>query len=80
MPIRPYLNGHHFDAETVRILGVAFEIARAALKIEDRNEAAKEAIARKLIQMVQDGERDPDHLSERLLELVAPPIRLRAVA
>jgi len=80
MPIRPYLNGHQFDAETVRVLGVAFEITRAALKIEDRNEAAKEAIAGKLIQMVQNGERHPDRLSERLLELVSPPSRLSAVA
>ena len=27
MPIRHYLQGHRFDAETARLLGVAFEMA-----------------------------------------------------
>jgi hypothetical protein len=73
MPIRTYLNGEQFDAETIRVLGVAFEITRAALRIEDHNAAAKEVVARKLIQMAKEGERDPDRLSERLLELIAEP-------
>jgi hypothetical protein len=71
MPIRAYVNGDKFDAETLRILGVAFEIVRSALKIEDQNEPAKEAIGRKLIELAKEGERDPDRLSERLLTLIA---------
>jgi hypothetical protein len=70
MPIRAYLNDHRFDAETVRRLGVAFEITCVGLKIEAHNEPAKEAIARKLIELVKDGERDPNRLSERLFALI----------
>ena len=25
MPIRPYLDGHKFDPETIRVMGLAFE-------------------------------------------------------
>ena len=28
MPIRPYLDGHRFDDETIRVMGIAFEMAR----------------------------------------------------
>jgi hypothetical protein len=31
MPIRPYLEGHRFDAETTRLMGIAFETAVATL-------------------------------------------------
>jgi hypothetical protein len=30
MPITLYLDGHKFDPETKRVMGVAFEIGRAA--------------------------------------------------
>ena len=32
MPIRPYLDGHRFDAETTRLMGLAFETAIQALR------------------------------------------------
>ena len=32
MPIKAYLDGHKFDAETVRLLGIAFEMALATLR------------------------------------------------
>jgi hypothetical protein len=35
MPIRPFLNGHQFDQETARILGVAFEQTCIALRTGD---------------------------------------------
>jgi hypothetical protein len=75
VPIRPYLDGHQFDPETVRVLGLAFEITRAALRIEDENEAAKQVIAAELIKCAEQGERDPQRLSERILGQVpqAPP-------
>jgi hypothetical protein len=70
MPIRAYLDGHRFDPETVRVLGLAFEICRAALKIEDGNDRAKEVIARKLIELAEGGVRGQEALVERLLDSV----------
>ena len=32
MPIRPYLEGHKFDGETIRQMGIAFELALASLR------------------------------------------------
>jgi hypothetical protein len=30
MPIRPYLDSHKFDGETIRQMGIAFELALAS--------------------------------------------------
>jgi hypothetical protein len=69
MPIRPFLHGTKFDAETTRVMGVAFEMARAALRSEGLGD---EIVARKIIELAQAGERNPDLLCEKALE------RLRA--
>ena len=45
MPIRPYLDGHAFDAETVRLLSIAFEITRAGIKVEEWDEPGDAIIA-----------------------------------
>jgi hypothetical protein len=71
MPIRVYLSENHkFDAETERVLGVAFEITRAALEIDDNNETARHVIATKLIELASLGERDPDRLAEQVLAMI----------
>jgi hypothetical protein len=36
MPITPYLDGHKFDPETMRVMGVAFKMTRVALGLADR--------------------------------------------
>jgi len=33
MPIRIFLDGHKFDDETIRVMGVAYEMARAAFHL-----------------------------------------------
>jgi hypothetical protein len=35
MPITPFLNGAKFEPESKRVMGVAFEMARAALRLSD---------------------------------------------
>ena len=77
MPIRPYLNGHTFDAETVRRLGIAFEITRAGLKVEEWDEPGKVIIAGKLIELAELGERDPERLAERALAGLSAPASAR---
>jgi hypothetical protein len=42
MSIRPFLNGHRFDQETVRILGVAFEQVCIALQIGASDDDVKQ--------------------------------------
>jgi hypothetical protein len=67
MPITPYLNGRYVDAETKRVLGVALEMARAALPVADRSDAVTGMIAEKIIALAQAGERNPDLLCENAL-------------
>ena len=67
MPIRQYLNGEQFDLETTRVVGVAFEVARAALRAEERGERTDETIAKHIIALAQSGERDADRLCDYAL-------------
>ena len=72
MPITPFLDGHRFDPETKRIMGVAFEMARAALRLDDRSDALNKIVAENIIKLAQEGERDPDELCERTLSFFGP--------
>ena len=40
MPMTPFLDGHAFDPEVRRVMGVAFVSACVALGIEDRSDPA----------------------------------------
>src|SRR5262249_26130861 len=71
MPIRPFLNREQFDQETIRILGVAFEQVCITLRTGDRDDNVSQAIANKIIELAKTGERNPDLLDERALELFA---------
>ena len=59
MPIGPYLEGHRFDAETTRLMGIAFETAVAALHSQGDVEPPRDTIARIIIDLAKTGERDP---------------------
>jgi hypothetical protein len=67
MPITPFLNGERFDLETKRVMGVAFEMARAALRLEDRGDPIVAKVADKIIALAKGGELNPDLLCERAL-------------
>jgi hypothetical protein len=73
MPIRPFLNGEEFDAETLRILGVAFEQTCIALRIENSADDVRQAIANKIIEIAKTGERTPDRLCEGALKEIRQP-------
>jgi hypothetical protein len=38
VPIRPYLKGQKFDEETIRVMGLAFEMVLVALRLSDRGD------------------------------------------
>jgi hypothetical protein len=75
MPIRAHLNGYKFDAETIRVMGLAYEMVLIALRLTDRGDLANEVLASKIAVLAQGGERDPERLCEGvLLEFrTAPP-------
>ena len=67
MPITPFLAGRQFDAETTRLMGIAFEMTRAALGLADSNDPLMKLVAEKIIEFAQAGEHDPNGLCEQTL-------------
>jgi hypothetical protein len=68
MPITPFLSRDRFDRETIRVMGIAFEMACVALRLADRDDDANEIIARRIIELAKAGERNPDLLCENVLK------------
>jgi hypothetical protein len=64
MPITPFLDGNasKFDFETKRVMGVAFEMA--CVQLSDRGDLANEVLAKRIIALVEAGERSPELLCE----------------
>jgi len=65
MPITPFLGDQKFDPETKRIMGVAFEMARAAIGCPSGADAI---IAKRIIELAKAGERNTERLSEFALD------------
>jgi hypothetical protein len=72
VPIRPFLNGQTFDPETARLVGIAFETARAAIKRPGG--LSDEMIARTIIELAKAGERNVEVLCEAALNVPAGAI------
>jgi hypothetical protein len=73
MPITPFLGGEKFDLETTRIMGVAFETAREAVKRDWGGLYASHSIAKRIIELAKGGERNPDVLCEQALSYFLRP-------
>jgi hypothetical protein len=65
MPITQFLG----DPETTRLMGIAFEMARAALRAPHRVHLTDEAIAARIIELAKSGERNVDVLCEAALNV-----------
>ena len=68
MPTTKFLDGFEFDPEAKRIMGLAFEMTCAAIKYTSRPDVAREAVARKIVELAKNGVRNPDRLCERVLD------------
>ena len=66
MSITPYLDGLKVDSETERVLGLALDMTRLALGLED--DLANKVIAKSVIELAKAGERNPDLLCEGALK------------
>jgi hypothetical protein len=73
MPIRAYLGGQKFDGETIRLMGLAFEMALASLRpTPDFEDPIRETLAQRIIALAKAGERDVERLCEGALRAVGP--------
>jgi hypothetical protein len=49
-------------------MGLAYEMALIALRLADRGDLANEVLARKIIDLVKAGERDPERLCDGVMK------------
>jgi hypothetical protein len=79
MPI-PFFANACFDPEATKLMGDVFEEMIQSLDRMGRPRVVQEAIARQIIEAVQDGERDRDAIYQRVLAAMALKLRLGATA
>jgi hypothetical protein len=71
VPIRPLLKNHAFGPDEIRVLTTAFEDTLRTLRLANRGDPVTEIIARKIIELAQQGERDPVQLRERAIDFLS---------
>jgi hypothetical protein len=59
-----------FGPEDIAKLVAGFESALTNLGLKERNDPATTQIAKLIIQLAKDGQRDPKHLAERATRIV----------
>jgi hypothetical protein len=60
-------NDHSFGPEDIANLTAAFEAALARLALTDRKDPRSTALAKAIIQLAKEGERDPERLRDGAL-------------
>jgi hypothetical protein len=73
LPINATLleEGHWFTPEDVAVLTQAFERALGALGLHDRKDPAAIVLAKLVIHLAKEGERDPSRLCDRAVTLMS---------
>jgi DNA-directed RNA polymerase subunit H (RpoH/RPB5) len=68
MPIDRIVKEAAFDPEEVQAIVAAYEAALAKLGLKDRSDPVAEMVAKKIVEIARDGERDPERLSDRVVK------------
>src|SRR5688572_16379149 len=68
VPLYRLLENGAFEPDAVKAMGIAFEDVCGALGLADTNDALRDLVARKVIELAQQGERDGDRLRELTLD------------
>jgi hypothetical protein len=76
MPIARLLQNASFGPDEIKVLVRAFEEALGTLRV-DRNDPISEALAKKIIELAQQGERDPVLLRQRAVRSVSQSMSAR---
>jgi hypothetical protein len=67
LAIHKHIAQSHFDAVTVRIMVEAYEAVRRELQLPSGGTPTNMVIAGHVLQLVQNGERDPEVIAKRVL-------------
>jgi hypothetical protein len=63
-------NDHSFGPEDIANLTTAFEAALSKLGLVDRKDPLTTTVAKAIIQLAKNGERDPERLCEGALKII----------
>jgi hypothetical protein len=71
VPIRVLLHGDvSFEPEDIEKLTTAFELALGKLEVSDRQDPVAVVLAKFIIELAKEGERDPEKLCDRALKIL----------
>jgi hypothetical protein len=68
MTIVPFLRNTAFDAETTKLIGLAFDEACRELHDRGQPDLVKEIMAKRIVEAANRGERDPHRLCAKALD------------
>jgi hypothetical protein len=71
VPLTPFLTEGVFDPPTIAAMTAAYEAACASLGLVDKTDPFNEIVARKVIEIADMGERDPQRLSDLVLRALS---------
>lgn len=75
VPIRPFLeHNHSFGPEDIASLSAAFESALSKLGLVARDDPATMAVAKLIIELAKEGERDPERLCALALKQLSKQV------
>jgi hypothetical protein len=74
LPIYRLLQGGSFDQSDIDRMVAAYEAALKLLRLTDRNDPVTEIVAKKIIEIVQSGERRPPFITARALKELGVPL------
>ena len=67
MPIRPYLTDGVFSPEAIQVMSTVLERVCEALKLAHGGTDAEQTIAKRIIELYREGEREPAYLYDRVI-------------
>jgi hypothetical protein len=73
MPVNSLLKNLFFKPEDIQAITQAYECARLELGLMDRSDPLCKTVAKKIIDIAEAGERDPEKLCREALEELARP-------
>jgi hypothetical protein len=73
VPIAPFLNGQAFDPETIETMSAALAEACQALRLMEKDDAAVQLLALRIIDRARDGIHDTRVLKDAALRGFLPP-------
>src|SRR5207247_3776035 len=69
--VRPFFQGAAFDDDGTQVMGKAFDRASQTLHDNGQPDLVRQIIAKRIIEVARNGERDPDELCARALQALA---------